>query len=132
MPLDEKQKQELLKMIEEQRKAILTGKSSTKSRYKKTKLKTAHYVETNNIINSHIEEPTEVTLQKKYGNIAEGIKYAVKKKSEIASKLNAELRKTTSLNWKLTLAVIISLIAVMMIGVIIGYIFAYINITKYS
>lgn len=132
MPLDEKQKQELLKMIEEQRHAILMGKSSTKSRYKKTKTKKAHHLEIDNYINSHIEKPVEGSFPKNHDNITEGIKYAIKKKSEIASKLNAELRKTTSLNWKLILAVIISLIAVMMIGVIIGYIFVFINITKYS
>ncbi len=131
MPLDEKQKQELLKMIEEQRQAMLMGRSSTKSRYRKTKLKKVHSLEIKNGIDSHIEEPVERTYQEKYDSLAKGIKYAVKKKSEITLKLGSELRKTVSLNWKLTLAVIISLIGIMIIGAIIGYIFAVINIKKY-
>ncbi len=128
MPLDEKQKLELLKMIEEQNKALLMGRSSKKSIRKKTTLKKIQPDE----LNSSIEEPLERTYQESRISLTEGIKHAIKKNSEIRSRLKTEVRETFNLDWKLTLAVIISLVGILTIGILIGYIFAIVNITKYS
>lgn len=131
MPLDEKQKQELLKMIEEQNRAILMGRTSTKSRHKKTTYQKNKPSETQNDLNSGIKEPAKITYQENLIDFTEALKHSVKKRSDIRSKLKAEAKKTIDLNWKLTLTVIISLVSVMIIGILVGYIFAIINTAKY-
>lgn len=134
MPLDEKQKQELLKMIDEQRQAMLMGRSSTKSRRKRNIQKKVQTSYTQSDLGSGIEGSTEETYQENhiYDSLVKDVKQVVRKRSEITLQIKSELRKTFDLNWKLILIVTISLVGAMIIGLIIGYIFSIINIVKYT
>lgn len=126
MPLSEQEREELLKKIEEQRKVIL---QKTFNPYrlrntgeKKTKDKDLHLTD-----NSNAPSESATTI----GQIDDKVELAnVKRKKKLNIKLSNGVGSISQLRWSLVVVVLLGSIAIIIIGIIVGYIVSRLGLPK--
>lgn len=126
MPLSEQEKEELLKKIEEQKRAIL---QKTLNPYRLKNLEKKRTEDKGMLLKEHPSTPSDSVTT--ISSISDKIELAkVKRRKKLNVNLSDRLGSVSQLKWSLVVLVLLGSIAIIVIGIIAGYIVSTIGLPK--